>query len=273
MFLITGGLGRVGDIIRSRIEILQSASLFDNRMDTEQDVLDFNALYKVIDEENIKTIIHLAEAGRPRLDERNDRDLFNLNTKGTKNVIDLAKRKDISLIYATDMNKARGDYNRAKQLNEKRIMVQVKKGHLIALPVILPFTNNPNLVTTDHLFELLLQFAIELDGEYIIDRGPEDMIYLGTEEMISDAFNDTIRNLNSLEDEIVRNEYCIRIKTKNFIDVLNRHFPDTVITTRLSSQTTEEQEFFVNKLEEYFTSLPISVLYAAKMDAVELSTI
>ena len=260
MFLITGGLGRVGDIIRSRIEMLQSAILFDNRMDTEQDVLDFNALYKVIDEENIKTIIHLAEAGRPRLDERSDRDLFKINTAGTKNVIDLAKRKDISLIYATDMNKTRGDYGRAKQLNEKRIMVQVKKGHLIALPVILPFTNTPNLVTTNHLFELFLQFAIERDGEYILDRNADEMIYRATDEMIADAFYEIVSQLDAQPSAEYENNHYIAITAGNFVQMIEKHFPGTKI--KLTEGTgVHDQEKDVEKLEAYFKSLSFSALH------------
>ena len=262
MFLITGGLGRVGDIIRSRIEMLQSAILFDNRMDTEQDVLDFNALYKVIDEENIKTIIHLAEAGRPRLDERSDRDLFKINTGGTKNVIDLAKRKDISLIYATDMNKTRGDYGRAKQLNEKRIMVQVEKGHLIALPVILPFTDKPEWVTKTHLTELFLQFATEENGKYIFNLAFNDMIYLATDKMIADAFYDLISNLDNLTPGEVENTHFIAIKVSNFVKMVGRHFPEVVVELRCDEGETEN-ETGVDVLEAYFSSLTFSTMYKA----------
>ena len=272
MFLITGGLGKIGTIIRNEVERLKDAKVFDIGVSEEQNILHREAIQNELKNQQYEGVVHLAEMGQPLLEKRpiQDREIFNVNIRGIKNLIDLLRFSDKKIIYTIEMNKSLGYYNRAKHLNVNRLLAHRVSATILPLPEILPKAKADRPVTPKDLFDLLLKFALLENNIYVIDRGPEDIIYLGTEEMVAMAFEDTIQKLNSLSGEIAHNDFFIGIKTKNFIDMLKRHFPDTVIVAQSQTQTVEEPELFVNKLEEYFTSLPISALYAPKMDAVEL---
>lgn len=272
MFLITGGLGKIGTIIRNEVTRLNDAKVFDIELDEEQNILHREAIYKELKNQHYEGVVHLAEMGQPLLEKRpkQDREIFNVNTRGVKNLIDLLRFTDKKIIYTIDMNKSLGHYNRAKHLNVNRLLAHRVSATILPLPEVLPKAKADKPVAPKDLFDLLLKFALLEDNTYVIDRGPEDMIYLGTEEMVAMVFEDAIQKLDSLNGEIVHNDFFISIKTKNFIEMLKRHFPDTSIVAQPQNQTVEEPELFVDKLEEYFTSLPISALHATKMDAVEL---
>lgn len=272
MFLITGGLGKIGTIIRNEVSQLKDAKVFDISSSEEQNILHREAVYAELKDKPYEAVIHLAEIGQPFFEKgpNKNREVFDVNIRGVKNLIDVLRFHSTKIIYTVDMNQGHGHYNRAKRLNTNRLLAHRVSATILPLPEVLPKETVDKPVTPKDLFDLLLKFAFLENDTYFIDRGPEDMIYLGTEDMVAMVFEDTIQKLDSLSGEIAHNDFFIAIKTKNFIEMLKRHFPDTSIVAQPQDQTVEEPELFVNKLEEYFTSLPISALYATKMDAVEL---
>ena len=270
MFLITGGLGKIGTIIRNEVSQLKDAKVFDISSSEEQNILHRDAVYAELKDKPYEAVIHLAEKGQPLLEKgpNKNREVFDVNIRGVKNLIDILRFQSTKIIYTVDMNQGHGHYDRAKRLNTNRLLSHRVSATILPLPEVLPKETADKPVAPKDLFDLLLKFAFLENDTYFIDRGPEDMIYLGTEDMVAMVFEDTIQKLDSLSNGFAHNDFCIAIKTKNFINMLKRHFPDIVIVAQTQARVLEESESLVDELEKYFTSLSISALYPVKMDAV-----
>lgn len=261
MYLITGALGRIGTIIRNRNEELFNADVFDIRLDADQNILNDEMLHLTLNTQEYKAVIHLAELGQPHLGEDIRRqDIFRTNTQGTKNIIDLIRRLQTRLIYTVDLNKGYGDYARAKRINEMRVLNQAEKSILLPLPETLPAVETS---TPAAFFDLLRKFAREENGVYTLLRDPGDIIYLGTETMISDVFNEILKGLDEHPGGRIDNSHVFAIKAQNFVEMLRLHFPETTINLvdRKTGETETNEEKGVEQLAAYFASLPFSALY------------
>ena len=272
MFLITGGLGKIGTIIRTNIEELADAEIFDIAQNEDEDIRNRTLIEATLDKHTFKAVIHLAELGQVQLTypPTKNHEIFSLNTFGVRSLIDISRNRGIPIIYTTDLNKGRSDYDRSKRLNENRLLSHLDNAYILPLPVTLP--SPVESVKPQDLFSLLLKFAIEENGVFKIDRGPEDMIYLGTEDMISLAFEELVVGLEQKEAGMVENDYFIAIKTANFIEMLKRHFPETQILPSPQRRVGGGTELAVEVLEQYLTSLPISALYQAPAVVIEAPT-
>ena len=274
MFLITGGLGKIGTIIRNEVSQLKDAKVFDISSSEEQNILHRDAIYAELEDKPYETVIHLAELGQPLLEKgpNKNREVFDVNIRGVKNLIDILRFQSTKIIYTVDMNQGHGHYDRAKRLNTHRLLAHRVSATILPLPEVLPKETVDKPVAPKDLFDLLLKFAFLENDTYFIDRGPEDIIYLGTEDMIALAFEELVVGLEQKEAGVVENDYFIAIKTANFIEMLKRHFPETQILPSPQRRVGKDTELAVEVLEQYFTSLPISALYQAPTVVIEAPT-
>lgn len=259
MFLITGGLGKIGTLLRNKIVALEDAKLFDRKIDPAME-LSIDNLRAFADFDNIDTIIHLAEPAQPDYKTSVlDRSIFTDNFTSINEVISISGKENKKFIYTSDINKPNGNYSKLRRVTNARVRSQIENNYVLPLPVMLPDPINET-VTTDHLFDLLSKFAIFEDGGYLLKRGQAELIYLATEDMIVKAFDDLITNLNQLQPGEQENVNYIAVKASTFVTLIEKHFPGTKISC-LHSPELNLVEVDAELLDLYFESLDFSVLH------------
>lgn len=93
--LVTGGMGTVGSYTKAIFN--ESAVFVMGKMDL--DVTKIDQIEKVFDEIKPKAIIHLAALTNVDLCEKNPDLARQINTQGTKNIVLMAKKYNIPLVY------------------------------------------------------------------------------------------------------------------------------------------------------------------------------
>lgn len=268
MYLITGGLGKIGSLIRTNIDALANAVVFDSSNDVEQNVADINVLHTAITESGVKVVIHLAETGRKEFDEgKRDIQAYKDNTRSFTNLVRLSKHLGFKLIYITDMNVNVGGFDRAKKRNEVRTFNQVEKGYILPLPIVLPEHYNFKTATGHELINVLDKHLKCVDDVYILNRRVDELVYLATENMVVDAFGDLVENLDSVESGYITNDRYIAITAGRLVELLKLNFPNISVVLNDQNSNIEEVDTLVNIernveiLENYFRKLPFSKQY------------
>ena len=258
MFIITGGLGRIGTLIREDIELLKEANIFDKKMNDAMIVgkAQITEFYPL---SNRSIVIHLAEPPQPAMDS-DSRRLFMDNQANSLAMLREVGAYGAVLLYADSLNTPSGTFGKLKSLTGRRVQSQLAQGYILPLPELLPNPTKAEVTTTD-LFNLLLRFAVEKDGVYLFKRSAEEMVYLATDQMIVETFKDALDNLGKVTPGVLDNVHTIKVKASTFVSLIEKHFPGTNIIFDARPVKSEDEENNIDLLDQYFSSLNFSVLH------------